>query len=364
MSKDFFQEVKESSKIKSNIVIKYFKAWYKIIQKGKSEKIGYIDLFCGPGKYKDGTESTPLLLLKEVVNISELHNKFASFFTDKENEFVENLRNEIKNIPNIEKLEYKPIVNRIEVSDEVVKILKGTQLIPSFVFIDPCGYKGLSLELVNSVIKDWGCECLFFFNYNRINAGINNELMEDHINKIFGKERANNLRMLLQDKEAYQRERITLDKLVEGLKEAYGKYVQPFCIKFNDKERTSHYLIFVTKNFLGYEIMRGIMGNCSTKFVQGVPSFEYNLRDEPDLFYNPLDDLKNMLLDEYKGKTATMNDIYTNHSVGKNYISKNYKKALIEMFESGKIKAISENGKCPRKGTMGDDIVITFPAKE
>src|SRR5207248_10024637 len=41
----------------------------------------------------------------------------------------------------------------------------------TFLFVDPFGYKGLSLQLVNSVIKDWGCDCVFFFNYNRISMG-------------------------------------------------------------------------------------------------------------------------------------------------------------------------------------------------
>jgi three-Cys-motif partner protein len=45
-------------------------------------------------------------------------------------------------------------------------------IIPTFAFIDPYGYKGLSLGLVHAVLKDWACECLFFLNYNRINAGI------------------------------------------------------------------------------------------------------------------------------------------------------------------------------------------------
>jgi three-Cys-motif partner protein len=67
MSKnDFFAERKEQSRIKIEIVNKYFAAWWKILLpsvESRGEKLGYIDLFSGPGLYKDGNKSTPILLL-------------------------------------------------------------------------------------------------------------------------------------------------------------------------------------------------------------------------------------------------------------------------------------------------------------
>jgi len=56
------------------------------------------------------------------------------------------------------------------------------KMVPTFFFVDPWGYKGLSLQLVNAVLKDWGCDCLFFFNYNRTSMGLPNELVEEHMN--------------------------------------------------------------------------------------------------------------------------------------------------------------------------------------
>ena len=57
-------------------------------------------------------------------------------------------------------------------------------------FVDPWGYKGLSLRLINSVLKDWACECIFFFNYNRINMGLGNDAVKEHMDALFGEERA------------------------------------------------------------------------------------------------------------------------------------------------------------------------------
>ena len=68
---------------------------------------------------------------------------------------------------------------------------------PTFRFIDPFGYRGLSLKIIKGVIKDGGSDCIFFFNYNRINAGISNPVVTSHINALFGQAKADELRARL-----------------------------------------------------------------------------------------------------------------------------------------------------------------------
>lgn len=66
----FFEESKEQSFVKSAIVSKYFWAWAKVIMsqvKRGGKKIAYVDLFAGPGRHKDGTKSTPLLVLEQAI---------------------------------------------------------------------------------------------------------------------------------------------------------------------------------------------------------------------------------------------------------------------------------------------------------
>ena len=60
----FFDAPTEASLKKHRIVSKYFGGWANIILPEtlpKEGKIMYVDLFCGPGRYLDGTPSTPLL---------------------------------------------------------------------------------------------------------------------------------------------------------------------------------------------------------------------------------------------------------------------------------------------------------------
>jgi len=53
--------------------------------------------------------------------------------------------------------------------------------------------------------------------------------------------------------------------------------------------------------------------------------------------------------------------IYEQHSVDTPFVKKNYKDALKELLNEGKIEAVSPKGKPPRKGTFGDNIRVTFP---
>jgi len=369
----FFEEQREQSLVKSTIVAKYFDIWSNVIINTQKrypqhpQKIAYIDLFAGPGRYKDGAQSTPLRILTNAIKKPDLRERLVAIFNDKDEKNSKVLEKVISKIPGIETLKYKPQVCNQEIGEEIVKMFESMNLMPTFFFVDPWGYKGLSLRLVNSVLKDWGCDAIFFFNYDRINMGIDNKAVKQHMQALFGEEQMIALRNKLRGKNSLQREFCIIEELCQALK-AYGsRYVLPFRFKNNIGERTSHHLIFVSKNFLGYEIMKDIMSRESTSKTQGVPSFEYNPADllpHQSLLFQlsrPLNDLKNDLLDKFRGKTLTMQEIYKKHNIDTSYIKKNYKDVLRKLYDDGSIEAISPKGKPPRKGTFSDQTLVTFP---
>lgn len=368
----FFDEQKEQSLVKSTIVSKYFDVWSKVIistQKRyprNTQKIAYIDLFAGPGRYKDGSVSTPHLILSKAVEDNDLKNRLVTIFNDKDDENIKELENTINDITGINELVHKPEIWNQEVGDKIVSKFEKINLIPTLFFVDPWGYKGLSLRLVNSVLKDWGCDAIFFFNYNRINMGVNNNKVEDHMNALFGDNQTITIRDKINGKNKYERELIIIEELCQALKKYGSRYVLPFRFKDVKGKKTSHHLIFVSKNFKGYEIMKGIMANESSNNIQGVPSFSYDPADflpKQTLLFQlsrPLDELKDKLLLKYKGKTLTMREIYEDDNVDTPYISKNYKEALSFLFENNLIDAKTKTNKPPRSGTFGDDIIVTF----
>lgn len=368
----FFEESKEQSRVKSAIVAKYFDAWAQVMiatqnlyRKNQNNRIAYIDLFAGPGRYADGTKSTPLLVLEKAIGHDVMRDRLVAIFNDKDEANTNSLQEAINGLPGVDTLKHRPQVSSHEVGEEIVKMFEQMKLVPTLFFVDPWGYKGLSLRLVNSVLKDWGCDCIFFFNYNRINMGLNNEAVREHMNALFGQERADDLRKRLEPLSPSERELLIVEELCSALRALGPRYVLPFRFKDDRGARTSHHLIFVSKGFKGYEIMKEIMAKeCSTK-EQGVPSFEYNpvdarLAGRQQLLFQlsrPLDDLGNMLLTEFAGQTITMQSIYEQHNVDRPYIKKNYKEVLMELETAGKITASAH-----RKNTFGDTVRATFPA--
>ncbi|AFC99185.1 hypothetical protein Mtc_0418 [Methanocella conradii HZ254] len=366
----FFEESKEQSIVKATIVSKYFYAWAKVLisqVKNKDKKIAYIDLFAGPGRYKDGSKSTPILILEKAIADKDMQEMLVTIFNDGDPEHAESLKKAIAEIPGINTLKYAPDIKTIVVGEELAKIFEKIKLVPTLFFVDPWGYKGLSLRLINSVLRNFGCDCIIFFNFNRINMGLNNPLVKEHMSALFGNERVESLKQRLDKMNPYERELTVIEEISNALKEMGGKFVLPFRFRSSKGDRTSHYLIFVSKHFLGYEIMKEIMAKESSATVQGVPTLEYIPADKnyPTLFNFslPLEELEEMLLEEFSEQTLTMQQIYELHRVGKRYIKKNYKDVLIDMEMKGEI--LCDPPAIKRKSYKGkpsfrDDVKVTF----
>jgi three-Cys-motif partner protein len=368
--KGFFNKQTEASKLKADIVSKYFAGWANVIASQNIEKIAYLDLFSGPGRYGDGKPSTPLLVIENAVNHfnRRVCQKIQLIFNDAEAKNIQKLEDEINKFPGISKLRFVPSTHKEKIGEDIVKVFEITTRVPTLSFIDPWGYKGLSLPLVRTLVKNWGCDCIFFFNYRRINAGIDNPSLQKPINLVFTEEILESLRQNISGKNPYERETVVLDKLKEVFKGWGMEYVLPFPFKNKKGSRTTHYLIFISKNMLGYNIMKEIMGRCSSSHIQDVPSFEYNpaaQRGQRQLHFfrsEPLDELKKMLMEFFEGMTLKMNDIYEQHHVDRPYVKKNYKSVLLDLEKEDKIKT-NRGERKTKKGFFPDDMVVTFPKK-
>jgi three-Cys-motif partner protein len=367
MQKGFFDEQREQSLVKAEIVQKYFFAWANVLKntiKAQKSRIAFIDLFSGPGRYKDGKSSVPLMILEQATKDEFLKSHLVTLFNDRDENNSETLRKEIEALPQISQLRFKPIVQAQEVGDEIVRLFESRSIAPTFFFVDPWGYKGLSLRLINTIIKDWACECVFFFNYNRVNMGINNEIVESHMQALFGEEALQELKKNISGKSPFVREAMVIEAIAQAIKAEGSRYVLPFTFKFDDAQRTSHYLIFVSKHIRGYEIMKGVMANASSSHQEGVPSFSYAPAgpETPLLFdfARPLAELGDRLCKEFAGRRLQMVAIYDDHHVDKPFIKKNYKDALKELEFTGRITCDPPASK-RKKGTFADEVIVTFP---
>ncbi len=119
---NFFNEQKEKSRGKTEIVINflniYLNIYLNIISNskwGKDRDIYYIDLFSGPGVYKDGTCSTPIEIMNMLANMKNrvAANKVHFVFNDENQNFVNCLKENIINHIYYNSIIHKPIITHV-----------------------------------------------------------------------------------------------------------------------------------------------------------------------------------------------------------------------------------------------------------
>lgn len=376
MSGSFFDEQTEQSQVKAAIVAKYFDAWSRVMvanaKRGiRIDRLAYIDLFAGPGRYKSGAKSTPIMVVERATSDPDLAKLLTAIFNDGDEENASTLKSEIDGIEGVERLRFPPKVFCSEVGADAQAMFAAANDCPTFSFIDPFGYKGLSRGIIQRVIQEWGCDCVFFFNYSRINAGINNDAVRRHMDALFGHERVDRMREVIRDFAPHEREAFILEELAQSLKQLGADFMLPFRFRRADGSRTSHALIFVTKHPLGYKIMKDIMAAESSTEDEGVPSFQYSPADArcPLLFSlsRPIDGLGDELCDRFAGRRISVKDLISAHHVGTPFVDRNYKDALSRL-EANSVVEIDPPAAKRRiqKGvrTLTDKAIVRFPTRQ
>lgn len=361
-----FETQKEQSAVKTDIVIKYFSAWASILS-NRHDKIAYIDLFAGPGIYEDGTKSTPIIITEHILTDPKLTRSTVLYFNEKDPVRFDQLKSNINSIPRIDKLRFSPAIHNNEIDYDTPKHFMKAK-IPAFCFLDPAGYKGLSLELIRSFGKDHGTDVIFFFNYNDINRAITNPHVTEDMAHLFGPSRYASLLKKLPGQTGQNRESIIINEMSEAVRDIGMHYVLPFRFKFAGKNRTSHYLIFASKNGTAFRIMKDIMYKAGEQDMNGIGRFEFipscDKSNYVQLsiidFYNaPFEDLKNRLCQKYAGRTFTVDYLIESDLPYTPFVGKQYKEALKQLECEGRIRcnpAASDR----RKNTMGDTVKVTF----
>lgn len=134
MSGRFFNETTEQSQAKAAIVSKYFWAWAQVIMPSARQygrNIAYIDLFAGPGRYKDGAESTPPLVLEKAIQDRNMREILVTIFNDVDANNSRSLEQTINAMPGVDTLKHAPKVSNEEVGQEIVKMFEDVHLVPT-----------------------------------------------------------------------------------------------------------------------------------------------------------------------------------------------------------------------------------------
>ena len=103
-TKAFFDDQTEQSAVKAHIVASYFTAWSRVIKKWNCSRMGYVDLFCGPGKYNDNKPTTPIQIIQSTLQDPTLRKRMYFLFNDNNPENIEALKKFISEVDTLDAL--------------------------------------------------------------------------------------------------------------------------------------------------------------------------------------------------------------------------------------------------------------------
>lgn len=368
VGEDFFKEPRDSSRRKLQIVTGYFDSYMNVL--ARNREVGYADLFAGPGLYENGEKSVPIVLCERVVADERLRRFVRLWFNEADSELHAQLKQNVASVTGINTLKFPPAITRILISNRLAPRLEKLS-IPTFIFADPCGYKGLSLRLITAALKGFGNDCLFFFNYNRVNMKLGYPVMDESINDFFEPERAGALRSEIGSLPPPARERKVLGAIEGALRES-GAFPLAFAFRTRYGGGTSHHLVFASKTQKGVGIMKRLMNRASSEIIDGVGSWDFDPRDvgesAPLLPFSGLDEVRQRLLSVFHGRTLAFEQILVEESPLTRYTDSNYRDALLELENEQRIIVDPPAERRPfqaggLKRTLAIKTKITFPSE-
>jgi len=234
---NFFSRIKPNSAKKISIINDYFDYWLKNNMSAK--ELYYIDLFCGPGVYDNGEKSTPILILERILKNKKTAGKFNVFLNDKNKNYMKKLENKIIHMENIAQLKSITFSCK-EIGKENPTL--DTKNNHAFVIFDPWGYKGISSEQINSLIKNQNLELIFLFSFNQLYRFIRFKGIDQQLLNLFSKKSLKEIRnkiVNIQNKEVF-----LLEKFIKNINSGKCNYLC-YKFKFESQNKTSHFLIFL-----------------------------------------------------------------------------------------------------------------------
>lgn len=375
----FFDSQTLSSRIKASIVSEYFPQYCGIITKKHTPaKIGYFDMFAGPGIYKDGNISTPILIGQKCVDDIVLKDIVWMIFNDMS--FKDELERNFKAFFPSGTFTQQPLFGNV-VFGEYPKtdtfLTQNTYVNkknerPSILFIDPWGYKHINTPILVKFLKSWGNEIFIFVNTKRLNADIEKEISQDNIRVIFPTTYPKLKSEKKLQSNVEQRHKFIVDCIAQEFRAEYQNiYCTAFEFMEENQSSPSHYLLHITKSPRGFELIKHIYDKYANvhrcldssyvtytydpKKVPGMELFDEQFKQEKIEF------LKRQLQIEYAGKTVSARQLFKEHQKNCLYAEKHYRLALRQLSDEGHLNVVyADSSKHRVSVKLEDYCILTF----
>ena len=353
-------EIEPHTLAKHEILRRYLVAWYPILGQ-YSRSLVFIDGFCGPGKYSGGEVGSPIVALEEALKHKDkLKHVYHHFlFVDERKDRIEQLNQEISKLTIPDNYKIYPVVGEFDC--ELNKLFdsldtSGNKLPPTFVFIDPFGFKGLPFTIIRKLLRNPKSEVFINIMIDPINRFLDhpNEKTKQHIVNLFGIDevlsiadnstnRTSDLRLL------YQKQLTTC-----------ARFVRYFEMRDCDG-RIIYYLFFASNHPLGLKKMK-------EAFWKIDPSSGYCFSDATDpnqLILFEIDEtpkLANLITNNFSQKRVTVADIIK-FVEEKTAFLETHMRAALKLLESENkisVESTKTDGKQRRKNTFPENVIVNI----
>jgi len=352
---------------KHEILKNYLAAWFPILSQS-FERILYIDGFAGPGVYEGGEEGSPIIAIKTAKEhiLKHRFHEILFLFIEKDEARAENLKSvlleKFPSLPN-ENMRYEVITGEFEETvNEILKFLEENQLIliPTFAFIDPFGYTGFSMEILEKIMTHPKSEILITF-------------MSGFIKRFLDDEKAPALNRLFKTDE-WKRIREAQGNREEQVLELYIKQLRKCCdikyhlsfkmlSKFN---QVIYHLIFCTKHIRGLEEMKKAIwrvdktGNFT--FSDRIPESQSRLISFVDTKWGPhwIPNAAKQVYSQFSGKRVQLEEIKEFVLIDTIYPFRRSILKCLEESDPPKIYCVEVPQRKRRKGSFPDGCYVYF----
>jgi three-Cys-motif partner protein len=352
----------EQTKMKHKVFSEYFDKWIKIV--GSRSKLNYIDGFGGCGAYKDKNGEIYFgspILAAEIIKDNKVHlGRDVNLIIIDENK--DNIKN-IESIFNYKKLDIKPIFVNADFDKTINEILdKVPNIAPTFVFIDPFGFK-IKYSTLERIMEIKKSEILMNFMYNGINRFFSLRQNEKIMSDLFG---TSEWKSLLNLKGADKENEII--NLYRNQLKKISKFVFPYRIEFPKMERTYYYLFHLTNHHKGASIMKSSFAkfNYGRVAYLGCRGNQLTLSEVGD---TKIQEIEKFILDKYQNIQKTYLQIIEENIDETSYLESEIRNALKRLEKNNiiyieRFPKLTEKKQQLRRSIKENDIIYfnTFPS--
>jgi three-Cys-motif partner protein len=258
----YWDEYSNLQHVKHEIIRQYLSGWFPKLGSW-SGKILYVDTHAGRGRYLKGEEGSPLVALKTFLEHSSRDRilercEVKLCFIENTPENISVLEEELKPFKGSHpRISWKILnVNSFDfLAGLTSEFEKGDLcLAPSFVFVDPYGFK-VPYQVLKKIKEYPRSELFVNVMWRELDMAIKNPLLETTLDEMFS---CQNWREIRDISESDDRAEATVQLLRKQVGAKWATYIR----MIGENNRTRYFLLHLTDHEAGRDLMKDVMWKC------------------------------------------------------------------------------------------------------